>query len=191
MAFQMAGALCLGFFAKLADKRILAVLLTLVTGVCYASFYFLPADNYALQIVINGIGAFAFGPSAALVWSMYADVADYGEVKYGRRSTALVYSASLFALKTGSMIAGSLLPFLLSAFGYVRNVEQTASAVFGITLAFSVFPGLFAGLKAVMLWIYPLTQQKVDEIEEALAKRNSERGDQQSFGQAGSLQEEL
>lgn len=189
-ACQMIGAGCLGFVARAADKRTLAVGLSLATGLAYGSFYFLPADNYGLLLTINAIGALCMGPTSALVWAMYGDVADYGEWKFGRRSTGLVYSASLFALKTGSMVAGMVLPWILAYVAFVPNVEQTPRSLAGIVIAFSVLPGVFAGLKAVALWIYPLTQSKVDEIEQELARRKAER-DKQAFGQAGSLQEEL
>jgi glycoside/pentoside/hexuronide:cation symporter, GPH family len=174
MACMMLGTACLGIFARMADKRSLAALLSLITGASFASFYLLPTDNFGLLLAVNAVGTFCMGPTSALVWAMYADVADYGEWKFGRRSTGLVYSASLFALKTGTMIAGWLLPWFLDRFGFVRNVEQTASAMLGITLAFSLMPGILAALKAATLWLYPLDQTKVDLIERELRERRAD-----------------
>jgi GPH family glycoside/pentoside/hexuronide:cation symporter len=168
---QMLGALCLSFVARTADKRKLAIVLTMVTAVCYGSFYFLPTDNYGLLLSLNALGSLAMGPTSALVWAMYGDVADYGEWKFGRRATGLVYSASLFALKTGSMVAGVLLPLFLAQFGFVRNVAQTPTAILGILLTFSLVPFGFAVLKAIAIWVYPLTQAKVDQIENDLGAR--------------------
>ena len=116
---------------------------------------------------------FAAGPTSALTWALYGDVADYGEWKFGRRSTGLVYSASLFAIKTGLLVGGFLLPLFLDRFGFVRNAAQTATALLGITLAFSIAPGLFALLKAGALLIYPLDQKRVDAIEQELASRRA------------------
>jgi len=170
---QMIGAGCLGFVARKWDKRKLGIGLTIATAICYGAFYFLPTGNFGLLLVINGIGSLCMGPTSAIVWAMYGDVADYGEWKFGRRATGLVYSASLFALKTGSMVAGTLLPIFLAVFGFVRDVDQTARSIFGITLAFSVMPALFALLKALFIWIYPLSQAKVDEIEQDLETRRT------------------
>jgi GPH family glycoside/pentoside/hexuronide:cation symporter len=111
------------------------------------------------------------GPTSALTWAMYGDVADYGEWKFGRRSTALVYSASLFSFNAGIMIGGAMVPIFLAKFGFVPNVVQSASAMLGITLAFSLAPGAFAMLKGIALWIYPLDQSRVDEVEHALDAR--------------------
>jgi GPH family glycoside/pentoside/hexuronide:cation symporter len=173
MASMMLGSACLGIFGRAFDKRTLAVILTLITAVSYTSFYFLPPDNFALLLAVNAVGTLCMGPTSALVWAMYADVADYGEWKFGRRSTGLVYSASLFALKTGTMIAGWLLPMFLTWFGFVPNITQTATAVAGITLAFSIMPGLFACLKGGALWIYPLHQREVERIERELGERRA------------------
>jgi GPH family glycoside/pentoside/hexuronide:cation symporter len=173
MASMMLGSACLGIFARAADKRTLAVALTLVTSLSYASFYFLPPDNYPLLLAVNALGTLCMGPTSALVWAMYADVADYGEWKFGRRSTGLVYSASLFALKSGTTIAGWLLPMFLAWFGFVPNVRQSSTALLGISLAFSVMPGFFALLKAAALWAYPLHQREVERIERELSERRA------------------
>jgi GPH family glycoside/pentoside/hexuronide:cation symporter len=171
---QMIGAAGLSLVARFTDKRRLAVGLTLATAVCYGSFYILPTDNFTLLLTVNALGSLCMGPTSALVWAMYGDVADYGEFKFGRRATGLVYSASLFALKTGSMVAGVLLPLFLAQFGFVRDVEQTPTALMGILLTFSLVPAAFAGLKAIAIWVYPLTQARVDEIETGLRARRGE-----------------
>jgi GPH family glycoside/pentoside/hexuronide:cation symporter len=66
-----------------------------------AAFYVTPPDQYWLMVAINCIGTFVIGPTPALVWAMYADTADYGEWKTGRRTTALVFSSLQFAQKLG------------------------------------------------------------------------------------------
>jgi len=167
------GTACLGPIARKIDKKYYAATLSAITGLCFVAFYFLPKDNYPLQLALNAVAQFCAGPTSALTWALYGDVADYGEWKFGRRSTGLVYSASLFAIKTGLLVGGFLLPFFLDQFGFVRNATQTATALLGITLAFSLAPGLFALLKAVALLIYPLNQKRVDEIERELAARRA------------------
>jgi GPH family glycoside/pentoside/hexuronide:cation symporter len=171
MLSMMLGSGALGTVAHRIDKKYLAAALSALTGVSFLIFYFLPPDNFWLLLTVNALGTFCMGPTSALVWAMYADVADYGEWKFHRRSTGLVYSASLFALKTGTMIAGFLLPLLLDQFGFVRNAAQTATALIGINLAFSIVPGVLALCKAATLLLYPLNQRKVDEIESALKER--------------------
>jgi glycoside/pentoside/hexuronide:cation symporter, GPH family len=167
------GTAGLGSVARKIDKKYYAAALSAITGMCFASFFVVPRDHFGLQLALNALAQFCAGPTSALTWALYGDVADYGEWKFGRRSTGLVYSASLFSIKTGIVVGGFLLPLFLDQFGFVRNAAQTAHALLGITLAFSIVPGLFALLKAVALMIYPLNQRRVDEIERELAARRA------------------
>jgi GPH family glycoside/pentoside/hexuronide:cation symporter len=165
---MMLGVFCVGFLVRVTDKKPLAAALTLGTAACWFSFYFIPVDLYGLMLAVNAIGSFMVGPTSALVWSMYADVADYGQYKFGRRSTGLIHSASLFSLKTGSMIGGSLGGHMLGWFGFVANQEQSRQTLWGIMLMFSIVPAVLAAGKAIALWIYPLDRRKVLAIEVAL-----------------------
>ena len=54
-----------------------------------------------------------------------------------------------------------------------RNKPQTATAILGITLAFSVVPALCGLLNAIVLLLYPLNQERVDDIERELASRRA------------------
>ena len=127
------------------------------------------------MVGLNMLAQFCAGPTSALTWALYGDVADYGEVKYGRRSTGLIYSASLFSIKSGILIGGFLVPLFLAGYGYAKDAPaQTANALMGIALAFSIGPAIFALLKAAALMVYPLDQKRVDEIEASLAARRRE-----------------
>jgi GPH family glycoside/pentoside/hexuronide:cation symporter len=171
MLAQVVGTVALSFLARRVDKKYAAAGLCAVTGVCFMTFYFLPKDRFDLLVAVNVIGFLCMGPTSALTWALYGDVADYGEWKFGRRSTGLVFSASLFAIKTGNLVGGFLLPLFLAYFGYVKNAEQTPKALLGIALAFSLVPGIIALLKAGALLIYPLNQKRVSQIERELAAR--------------------
>jgi glycoside/pentoside/hexuronide:cation symporter, GPH family len=168
---MMLGVLCVGFLVKRIDKKPLAAGLTFGTAVCWFSFYFIPRDMYGLMLALNAVGSFMMGPTSALVWSMYGDVADYGQVKFGRRSTGLIHSGSLFALKTGTVIAGFLAAHLLSFFGFIANQVQSERSLGGIFLMFSIFPACFAVCKGIFLILYPLDRRKVMENERELANR--------------------
>jgi GPH family glycoside/pentoside/hexuronide:cation symporter len=167
----MLGILFAGFMIKRIDKKPLATVFTLTTAACLFSFYFIPIERYGLMLAVNAMGCLMAGPTSAIVWSMYGDVADYGEYTFGRRSTGLIHSASLFSLKTGSVFAGFAAGQLLGWFGFVANQGQTEKTLWGITLMFSIIPAFFAVCKAAALWRYPLNRTRVLEIERGLAGR--------------------
>jgi GPH family glycoside/pentoside/hexuronide:cation symporter len=76
-------------------------------------------------------------------------------------------------MKTGTAFAGMLLPWVLAKYDYLPNVAQSATSILGITLTFSLFPAGIAVLKAIALWIYPLSQTRVSEIEKDLTARRA------------------
>ncbi len=168
---MMLGVLCVGFLLQRIDKKPLSAVLTFGTAACWFSFYFIPHSMYGLMLALNAVGSFMMGPTSALVWSMYGDVADYGQVKFSRRSTGLIHSASLFALKTGTMIAGFLGGWMLRLFGFVPNQLQSDQSRLGIILMFTIIPAGFAVCKGIMLLLYPLNRAKVLENEKELARR--------------------
>jgi len=168
------GTVCLGSIARKIDKKYYAAGLSLLTGLCFLAFYFVPKGQFGMMVAVNMLAQFCAGPTSALTWALYGDVADYGEHKYGRRSTGLIYSASLFSIKSGILIGGFLVPLFLAKFGYVKGAQmQTATALLGIALAFSIGPAVFAFLKTAALLIYPLDRKRLDKIEADLVARRA------------------
>ncbi len=147
------------------DKKWLLIGLSIGNACCAFSFYFIPADQYALMMTVNIAGSLLAGPTAPLVWAMYADVADYGAWKFGRRTTGLVFSASMFAQKLGLTIGAGLSGWLLGYFGYVANADQSDSSLLGIRLLFTVIPALVAMLNVLAISFYTLSDRKMQEIE--------------------------
>ncbi len=169
----LAGILVTQAVVKRFDKRRLMIGLTLANAAAMAVFYVIPPDQYWLMLATTCVGSFVIGPTLAIVWSMYADCADYGEWKTGRRTTGLIFSASQFAQKMGLAVGAGLSGFVLSAFGFVANQDQTETAMVGIRLMFSVFPGVLAALAALAIYFYGLSSDKVAQIEKELAERRA------------------
>ena len=155
------------------DKRDLMIVLTLVNSVSIAAFYFIRADQFLLMNVLNIVGTGALGATTPLVWSMYADSADYGEWKTGRRTTALVFSATMFSMKVGLAVGAGLAGYILALFGFVANEVQSDSSILGIKLMFSFFPAVLAALAALAVVFYRIDDAKIMQIERELARRAS------------------
>ncbi len=88
-------------------------------------FYFLPKDMVVAILSMQILISFCAGIVSPLMWSMYADIADYSEWKTGRRATGLIFSSSSMSQKLGWTIGGSLSGWLLFYFGFEANVVQT------------------------------------------------------------------
>lgn len=154
------------------EKRQLMIVLSLLNALSMAAFYFTPPDYYWLMVAINCAGMLAAGPTPALVWSMYADCADYGEWKSGRRTTALVFSTVQFSHKMGLAVGAGLAGIILSWFGFVANETQTATSMAGIRFMFSLFPAAFAIMGIVAIYFYRIDRNTIKEIERDLSARH-------------------
>ena len=169
----IAGALATKLFTARWSRRGLMIWLTLINGAAIAACYFVDPQNLTLLYALNIIASFAAGPTPAIVWSMYADTADYGEWKFSRRATGLLFSATVFVQKVGLAIGGAMLGWLLSYYGFVANAVQTPRVIHGITLLFSLLPGVFALLAGVATVLYALDEPQVKQIERDLAARKA------------------
>src|SRR5210317_43572 len=154
------------------EKRSLLIVLTILNAISMAAFYVTPPDQYWLMVVINCIGTFVIGPTPALVWAMYADTADYGEWKTGRRTTALVFSSLQFAQKLGLAVGAGLTGVILGWFGFVANELQSDASLAGIRFIFSVIPAVLALLGTVSIFFYKINSKTVRQIEQDLVARH-------------------
>jgi GPH family glycoside/pentoside/hexuronide:cation symporter len=159
--------------AERFEKRSLLIALTLLNAVSMAAFYVTPPDQFWLMVVINCLGTFFIGPTPALVWAMYADTADYGEWKTGRRTTALVFSSLQFAQKMGLAVGAGLTGVILGLFGFIANEVQTDASLAGIRFMFSVMPAALAIAGAAAIFFYPIRRETVQQIERDLVARHA------------------
>lgn len=167
----IAGAVSTKLFLRWFERRPLMIGLTFLNAVTMASFYFVNPHALWLLHTLNILATFLVGPTPAILWSMYADTADYGEWKFGRRTTGLVFSASVFSQKLGLAIGAALAGWMLDYYGFVANAAQNERTLHGINLMFSVGPAAFAILGGVAIFFYPLTEAHVKAIEQDLSAR--------------------
>jgi glycoside/pentoside/hexuronide:cation symporter, GPH family len=147
---------------------------TFLTAMILASalsilFYFIDRGNviqiYVLQVLIS----ICAGITLPLIWSMYADTADFSEWKNKRRATGLVFSASSMSQKFGWTIGGALCGWLLGYYGFKANVVQTETAQDGIRMMLSFFPAIGSVLGIFFMSVYPLSEKKLKKISAELA----------------------
>ena len=116
-----------------------------------------------------------------LSWGMISDVIEVDEWQTGQRREGLHYGFAHFVQKGGAAITFVASGSILSAFGYVPEVEQTATALLGIRLTCAVFTAIPTLLAVVLCWFHPMTDQRHHCLREALAARREGR----SYSTAG------
>lgn len=137
-------------------------------------FFFLPPSQISLIFLLNALIGIAAGIVLPLIWSMYADIADYSEWKTGRRATGLIFSSSSMSQKFGWTLGGAISGWILAVFGFEANVAQSAQSLLGIRLMISIFAGFGALLSVGFMYFYPLDEKYMHQIENELEiKRNN------------------
>lgn len=144
----------------------------LVLALLSVAFFFIPVTplGFLLMLLLQVLICVFTGVISPLLWSMYADVADYSEHKSGSASIGLIFSSSSMAQKFGSAFGGAMVMWLLAAFGYqtAEGSIQTAEAINGLNLLMSVIPAGVAVVAMIIMCLYPLTTSKMNRIETEL-----------------------
>ena len=126
--------------------------------------------NIPLLIVLHAIyGFFCF--SFPIPMAMVSDAISYEEERHGVRADGVSYATVSLSTKFGSAfgVSGALL--LMEAFGYIANQQQTEQAMYGINMTVNLVFGIMFLCCLIPLYLYPLNEQKNQEIREKLDHR--------------------
>ena len=170
-------ALAVPFSTRLGKKT--TYYLSLVGLVLFSVLFFFVPDTVAgwwLMMLFQVLISICTGIISPLIWSMYADVADYAEHKDGTASTGLIFSSGSMAQKFGGAFAGWAVMALLAAFGYntAENAVQTPEALNGLKYLMSFIPAGIALLSILVIFIYPLNYTRMQKITSDLKERRKE-----------------
>ena len=100
---------------KLGKKSTFLWSLVALIVLCIA-FYFVPTSGtgaYWTLMVLQILVCILTGVVSPLVWSMYADISDYAELKFKTASTGLIFSSSSMAQKFGGAFGASAVLWIL------------------------------------------------------------------------------
>jgi GPH family glycoside/pentoside/hexuronide:cation symporter len=135
--------------------------------------YGVSPDSVGLVLTLQCFISVSAGFVFPLLWSMYADTADYSEWKTGRRATGLVFSASSMSQKFGWTLGGAFAGWLLGYYGFQANVTQNGNTQTGIRMMVSIYPAVGALASGLFMLIYPLKENFLNTIESELAARRA------------------
>ena len=141
----------------------------IICAVTSVGFFFVPMDASYIWVmvaivILTSIGVGLYSP---LLWSMYADVADYATQKNGTSSTGLIFSSGTMAQKFGTAISGSLVAQFLGMAGFISGTNPaTGETVITITnesavremvwSLFSLFPAAIVVIMLFLIYKYPI-----------------------------------
>lgn len=162
------GGVSPAFTRWVGSKRMAFIWASAICVVVSVLFFLIPMNPKYIwmmvaAVVLTSVGIGLYSP---LLWSMYADVADYATEKNGSSSTGLIFSSGTMSQKFGTAISGSLVALFLGLAGLVSGTDAAGQTIVTITdtdavcrmiwLLFSIFPAAIALIMIGLLYIYPI-----------------------------------
>ena len=151
------------FTKWVGSKRKAFIWASVICVVFSVLFFFIPmSPKYVwlmvAVVILTSVGVGLYSP---LLWSMYADVADFATEKFGKSSTGLIFSSGTMAQKLGGAISGSLIALLLGLAGarmipddFGNQVIDPASVTDSVrTMVWALFSLIPALIAVVMGWL--------------------------------------
>ncbi len=138
-------------------------------------FYWFTADHLVWIFIFQVLISICAGSIFPLLWSMYADCADYSELKTGNRATGLIFSSSSMSQKFGWAIGTAITGWLLGYFGFQANAVQNAEAINGIKMFLSWLPAVGTILSILFISFYPLSEKRMQSITAELEERRANK----------------
>lgn len=170
---QLLSMAAIGYFAKFFEKKkvLITGLLIGILGYLSSWFLFTPELPYLtiLPPVIINIGLCACW---VLNGSFNADICDYDELKTGRRREGMYSAVFGFLSKLAIALVSTVSSWVLVKLGFEgENIRPAVEQLFTLRWFYIVVP-VAAMVGAVLcMWWYPLTKERVKEIQERLRER--------------------
>lgn len=131
-------------------------------------FYWFDKEQLMLMFIFQVLISICAGSIFPLLWSMYADCADYSELKTGNRATGLIFSSSSMSQKFGWAIGSVVTGWLLAFYGFEANAVQGEEAIHGIRMFLSWLPAMGTVLSVIFISLYPLSEKEMRKITNQL-----------------------
>ena len=154
---------------RMCKIKVYTGVLFIAAVICVGS-YWIQSDQLVLAFVVYFIGNVFLQMGTPLLWAKIADTVDYGQFKTGIRITGMTYSSVVFFIKLGLAVGGAIVGWLLAYYGYEADTTQSAEAVHGILLSFTIFPAVAFIIVSWVMSRYKLDDNRVAEIQRSIVK---------------------
>lgn len=156
-------------------KKELAIGSCLFGAVVYLICWVLKPENPYTYVVFYVVANIGVGFFNMVIWAMITDVIDDAEVKNGVREDGTIYSVYSFARKIGQALSSGMIGALLSVIGYSAATAFNPEVVNGIFNMTCIIPAIgFVGIALVLMFLYPLSKNRVEANVLELKKRRGE-----------------
>lgn len=169
---QILSMFAIGYFAKFVDKKKVLIIGLAVGILGYLSSWFLfTPDMPYLTIIPPVVINIGLCTCWVLNGSFNADICDYDELKTGKRREGMFSAVFGFLNKLAIALVSSVSSWVLVRLGFQgEDLNPTVPQLFTLRWFYIVVPVIAMIFAIAFMWKYPLTREKVKEIQSKLSE---------------------
>lgn len=167
---MLVSAFIVPYLVQLLDKKkVLLIGLSLGASANLLNLILVNPDHPYLQLISAAMLGFGLNCCWLLNGAFIADVCDEDELAFGYRREGMFSAAFGFIVKLAFTVIGVSLGYLLAVAGYEAGAEiMTPETITRLRLFLSFFPMSCLFIAAIIFKFYPLTRERVQEIQSKL-----------------------
>lgn len=150
------------------------VFMPVAVGALAVAWLFRNSGNAMIIFVVEFMYGLGLAGMASVQNNIFPDVTDVDEMITGERREGVISTFSTFIRKFVSGFASFGIGKFLGFFGYdtqLSGAEQSSTAVFGVTICFTLIPMVFLFLSFLSIMNYRLTKEKLNFIREKIKEK--------------------
>jgi GPH family glycoside/pentoside/hexuronide:cation symporter len=164
------------WFTIFEIPRLLAFLPADTHGFLVGYFDGIETGKFLFFIVVMCLKGSAIGALSALPSAMAADVVDVDTATTGEQRAGAYFSIWSMVRKAAYALGVTIGLTLAVYFGFdsladPRSGTNSSFTLFMMACIYSVFPALFQFVGMPLLWLYPLTADKLREVQEEIERK--------------------
>lgn len=156
---SMIGAITITpLLSKRFSKKQLYQYSLLLGVIAHVSMFLLGYDNLVILFGLLFFAGVSMGINDVIMYSMVTDSIDYLQKQTSFRLEGVSFSFHTFTTKLQTAIAAFVIGVVLQQFGFVENVSQSDSSLFGIFILLSLLPAISSLLSMIPMFAYSLDE---------------------------------
>lgn len=136
-----------------------------------ATFWFTPVTHFAMFYFLNLVGGIAMGAYMTMLYAMAPDAIDDSYYHTSVHASGFLYAFTSFACKVGGAVAPAMIAVVNESLGYIPEAAQSSQVLLGMRCMMSVIPGIAAAVFFLIAMLYPLSDQRYNEVKVGLNQK--------------------
>ncbi len=137
---------------------------------------FIQPGRDPLLFILMVIAAAGVTAIPMVQWDMIPDVVEVDEYRTGQRREGMYTGITTFVQKLAVALALFVNGLVLTWAGYVADVEQTSSSLWGIRMLFGYGTVFFLAVSIVFTYLCPMTRERHDALRECIRLKKEGKG---------------